>query len=749
MRYNKLCDLEDFTDDELVSVMREVCAYKEVALPGFPKDAEHRKDWEVAMAVRAFRDLGVLRPDAVVLGVAAGMEDTVFYLTRHVRQVFATDRYVSAGEWVPTAPVTMIVDPSLVAPDDFDPNRLVVQHMDARSLRYPDEFFDGVFSSSSIEHMGELADVANAAYEMGRVLKPGGILSLSTEFRLNGPTDGIGWPGQTLLFSPENLTRYVIEASGLDLVDELDLRVSARSRSLGTRDLGYVVNDRAERAAAGDKLPDYARWDFPHTVLRHWGYEFTSVHLALRKPERPRADNRWAAPSAATLAAVRDWDRSLLEPAEPAPAPAAAPTATEPEVPDPPAWDATSADPVWRRLSRRGQLDRIVADLDGLGDEAEEALAQSVAVQDRWRPILAQLAAGRASVIPPTTSMPATRAGWASLPLVGPGGRAYTMVVDPQAADPLAAGLAAGAAFDQVLIEFMLQIVQPGDAVVDIGAHLGQFSLPAAAAGCRVLAVEASPLNAALLRASAAANGFSALRVVHAATSDHAGTLRFQPDGPFGHVAFGEAGAGPTIDVTAVTMDEIVQEYGLGPVAFVKIDVEGSELPTLAGMAGVLGGPDAPPVLVESNGHTLAKFGATPRDLLVRLEELGYTAYIVDGHRLVEVGAGDFQPQTIVDYFACKRLPQAIARIEVQPALTLDQQVARVVADAGLHNHDHRAYIAAALAGAGRELLAQPVIVATLDALAEDPVEAVRSAAAWWREKARGGTRASRDEGQR
>lgn len=113
------------------------------------------------------------------------------------------------------------------------------------------------------------------------------------------------------------------------------------------------------------------------------------------------------------------------------------------------------------------------------------------------------------------------------------------------------------------------------------------------------------------------------------------------------------------------------------------------------------------------------------------------------------MAADDFQPQTIVDYFACKRLPQAIARIEVQPALTLDQQVARVVADAGLQNHDHHAYIAAALAGAGRELLVQPAIVATLDALADDPVEAVRLAAAWWRDKGEGGFRASRDEGQR
>jgi FkbM family methyltransferase len=727
MRLNKLCDLEDFDDPDLVALMREISGYKEVVLPGFPKGAEHRKDWEVAMAVRAFRDLGVLRPDAVVLGVAAGVEDTVFYLTRHVRQVFSTDRYLSAGEWLPTAPVSMIIDPSLVAPDNFDPTRLVVQHMDARSLRYPDDFFDGVFSSSSIEHVGEMADVANAAYEMGRVLKPGGVLSLSTELLLSGPPGGIGWPNQTLVFSPENLQRYVIEASGLELVDELDLRVSARSRALGIRDLAYVVNDRAARAAAGDPLPEYARQDFPHTMLRHLGYEFTSVHLALRKPERPPSDNSWAAPSAATLTAVQDWDRSLLRPADP---PVEGGLAV-PEHPAPRAWDVSSPHPVFRRLGRPAQLAQKVAEADALVVDAEEALELTIVRQQEWKAKAEQIAAARRQVMPPSSPAPASRSKWVSLSLAGPGTLAYSMVIDPDAGDPLAAGLAGGAAFDQLLIELMLRIVQPGSIVVDIGAHLGQFALPAAAAGCGVLAVEASPLNAGLLRASAMENGFSGLRVVQAATSDSPGTVRFHADGPFGHVAPGPVAAA-TVDVPAVTVDELLQEFGISSVAFVKIDVEGSELPTLGGMAGLLGRPDAPPVLVESNGHTLAKFGATPGALLASLEAFGYTAHIVEQDRLIRMSTGDFQPQTIVDYLALKGLPAGLEGIEVQPSLTVGQQVARIVADASLYNEDHRSYIAAALAGADEDVLAWPEVGRALDALAADPADAVRAAAAWW-----------------
>ena len=91
----------------------------------------------------------------------------------------------------------------------------------------------------------------------------------------------------------------------------------------------------------------------------------------------------------------------------------------------------------------------------------------------------------------------------------------------------------------------------------------------------------------------------------------------------------------------------------------------------------------------------------------------------------------------------------AIERIEVRPGLTVDEQVGRVVADAALPNPDHRAYIAGALAGAGRQLLAQPAVAATLDALVDDAVESVRSAAAWWRDKGMGGNKTSGDEGQR
>src|SRR3979411_534307 len=110
--FNKVVEIEDFDDPGLASVMREVCAHKIPHLPaGYPKGAEHRKDWEVAMAVPPRAHFGARGSQATVLGGAAGVEDTLFYLTTRARQVFATDRYLLPGTWMPLAPPVLRAPP--------------------------------------------------------------------------------------------------------------------------------------------------------------------------------------------------------------------------------------------------------------------------------------------------------------------------------------------------------------------------------------------------------------------------------------------------------------------------------------------------------------------------------------------------------------------------------------------------------------------------------------------------------------
>jgi SAM-dependent methyltransferase len=281
---NKACNVEDFTDPELVGVVREVFPH-DVARFGaeFPRGREYRKHWEVAMAVRALRAAGTLRRDADVLGVGAGNEPTVFFLTNHVRRVFATDLYLSPG-WEESASSRMMTDPGRYWPGAWDRQRLVVQHMDALDLHHLDGSFDAVFSSSSLEHFGDLAVVWRSLAEMSRVLRPGGLLSLSTEYRLSGP--GPGLPG-VLMFDACELAE-MIHAGGWEPLDPLDLAISPATRGglLPFEDAAQDVRRHVE-SNGGDLLFHKLDWSsYPHILLEHAGRVWTSAHLAVRKPAR-------------------------------------------------------------------------------------------------------------------------------------------------------------------------------------------------------------------------------------------------------------------------------------------------------------------------------------------------------------------------------------------------------------------------------------------------------------------------------
>lgn len=286
LSHNKICNLEDFTHPELLPVLRDVFAH-EVARFGeaFPAGKENRKDWESAMALRAFGACGLLDGTADFLGVAAGNEPLLFHLTRVARTVHATDLYLAAGDWEPFRHQSMLDDPFEHWPFVWNPRRLVVQHMDALDMRYEDETFDGVFSSSSIEHFGGHDEVRRSMDEMFRVLRPGGILAVSTEFRLAGPSPGLEG---TLLFDEDELQSVLLGDRKWAPISPLDLTVSAPTLATRGDVLSVVTQQLAQCQRDGGwfahKL-DYER--FPHIVMGYGDYTFTSIQLAVRKDEAP------------------------------------------------------------------------------------------------------------------------------------------------------------------------------------------------------------------------------------------------------------------------------------------------------------------------------------------------------------------------------------------------------------------------------------------------------------------------------
>jgi FkbM family methyltransferase len=274
-----------------------------------------------------------------------------------------------------------------------------------------------------------------------------------------------------------------------------------------------------------------------------------------------------------------------------------------------------------------------------------------------------------------------------------------------------------------------------GRRVLDLGAHVGTFALFAAALGSEVLAIEASPRNAALLRASAARNAFTRLHVECTAVGAAPGSLEFLQAGPYGHVA-GPGMDAPTITVPVTTAQRLLDERGWDDVAFVKMDIEGSEVAALRGMPGLLAQPAPPPIVFESNGHTLHLLGETPAAVRTLLAGAGYRCWLLRPPILVPVEPTELQPDCNVDYLATRTGVDRLDGWEPAPPMTAGERLAGVLASCRADHPHLRAYIARTLRTAGDEVLADARVRQALDGLTRDASPDVRSAAAWWSDRA-------------
>ena len=129
--------------------------------------------------------------------------------------------------------------------------------------------------------------------------------------------------------------------------------------------------------------------------------------------------------------------------------------------------------------------------------------------------------------------------------------------------------------------------VRPGAVVLDVGAHVGYYTvLSAVLAGERgaVWAFEPNPANARFLRRHAEINRLRNVHVTEAAVADAAGTASFDfgTGSGTGHLADGGA-----LKVQTVRLDEFCTERGIAPAA-IKIDVEGAERGVLEGARATL-----------------------------------------------------------------------------------------------------------------------------------------------------------------
>ncbi|MFN7990613.1 MAG: FkbM family methyltransferase [Candidatus Micrarchaeia archaeon] len=121
--------------------------------------------------------------------------------------------------------------------------------------------------------------------------------------------------------------------------------------------------------------------------------------------------------------------------------------------------------------------------------------------------------------------------------------------------------------------------INPGDLVIDIGAHIGAFSVFAASAGATVESFEPHPDNHRMLRANLRINGFASVKTHNAAVGGKEGRRRlFLPENESCCNSFFPQGKDlPSAEVDCTTLDKIVLGSGIRQVDLLKLDCEGAE----------------------------------------------------------------------------------------------------------------------------------------------------------------------------
>lgn len=201
--------------------------------------------------------------------------------------------------------------------------------------------------------------------------------------------------------------------------------------------------------------------------------------------------------------------------------------------------------------------------------------------------------------------------------------------------------------FEQDELSFLKKVIRPGDTFLDIGANIGLFSLmasPLVASQGKVISFEPSSNTHQRLMENIALNKFTNVETHQIALSNQDATAELNITGG-GFDAWNslatpsEGKVVNTEEVKTMKLDSFVQNYPeVDKIAFIKLDVEGWEIPVIEGGKMFLGGKQAPHLLVEFTEENAQNAGYSCKQLYDLLVELGYSLYTYNDktHRLIE-----------------------------------------------------------------------------------------------------------------
>lgn len=192
---------------------------------------------------------------------------------------------------------------------------------------------------------------------------------------------------------------------------------------------------------------------------------------------------------------------------------------------------------------------------------------------------------------------------------------------------------------------FIARRLHPANVFIDIGANVGVYSVFASnlvgEAG-QVLSIEANPVTYAYLADNISRNGLRNVVPLNCAVGDETGTLRIAANTRNAgetHVATSSE-TGAVVEVKRV--DDLLKEQGVSRVDYIKIYVEGFELPVLRGAKETIAANAEIVVQTELVDAHAQRYGHSVSDIVALMTGLGLKPFQPDATgRAVEITTAD------------------------------------------------------------------------------------------------------------
>lgn len=209
--------------------------------------------------------------------------------------------------------------------------------------------------------------------------------------------------------------------------------------------------------------------------------------------------------------------------------------------------------------------------------------------------------------------------------------------------------------YEPETVRLVEKLLQKNMVVLDIGAHVGQYTLVASqlvGEHGQVHSFEPDPLTFEWLQNNVRGNRLRNVKATQTAVAGDETPKRlfYSKVRDIGSNSLAEQGnyarSGRWCVVPCTTLDDYARANGLSRIDFIKADIEGAELGMLQGARGILGSAEPPVLLLEFEEERQRAFGSSCARLAEELDRYGYSLWKIDD-RLEPYRPGPGDPPTL------------------------------------------------------------------------------------------------------